>query len=261
MTKLLHFPVEVLLQILEYLGKSPLNYFSQVCQHFHAISNHALYKRNFANALWQATEKGNPETLRKLLKYLPRTAEYDARYTIWSPIGHTPMSAAAYGGNTEVVQILLDNGFDPGALDRNGYMPLSWAARYGHASVITVLLGTGLEPDQKDIFGRSPISWAAEYGHVGAVKVLLDHGADPNCPDDPHNIVEIRARQKGFDLVPFYLMNHSRLYKGQVPRTPLKWAERNSCAAVVQLLWCKCGNLEHNQWLKNVIEYGCMMAC
>ncbi|KAF7593130.1 hypothetical protein BBP40_012009 [Aspergillus hancockii] len=175
MAKLYFLPVELLLEIMEFSDKSTVNSFSQACRYFYAISNAVLYQKDLASALWQATEKGNAETLRKLFEYCPRIAGYDIQYAIRSPNGLTPMSAAAYSGNAEVVRILLDNGFDPGAPDINGYTPLSWAARYGHAAVITVLLGSSIDPDQKDVFGRSPISWAAEYGHVDAVKVLLDH--------------------------------------------------------------------------------------
>ena len=236
MANLVHLPVEILLHIQRYFTKSTLNYFSQVCRHFYSISNPTLYKKNATRALWQATETGNAETLRKLLGYCPRTEEPDLQNTIWSPLGHTPMSAAVYGGSAEVVQTLIDSGFNSSDKDRNGYTPLSWAALYGHADIIAILLKTGIDTDQKDMYGRTPLSWAAEYCHIDTVKILLDYGADPECRDDDYYIVEARARQEGLYLLPLFLMNHRRLYKRPFPRKPIEWAERNNCAAIVELL-------------------------
>lgn len=236
MAELVYLAVEILLHILGYLSKPTLNCFSQVCRHFYCISNSTLYKKNTAGALWQATETGNVKTLRKLLEYCPRTEEHDPRYTIWSPLGHTPMSAAVYGGSAEVIQTLIDSGFDPTTKDRNGYTPLSLAALYGQTDIIAILLKTGIDPNQKDMYGRTPLSWAAEYCQLYAVRILLNYGADPECQDDDYYIVEARARQEGLYLVPLFLMNHERLYKKPIPRKPVEWAERNDCAAVVELL-------------------------
>ena len=242
MAKLVDLPVEILLLIQEYLSKSALNFFSQVCRNFYSISNSTLYKKNIAGALWRATATRNAETMRKLLEYCPRTKEYDLQYTIWSPLGHTPMSAAVNGGSTEVVQALIDSGFDTSTKDRNGYTPLSMAALYGHTDIIAILLQTAIDPDQKDMYGRTPLSWAAEYCHMDAVGLLLNYGADPHCQDDDYHIVETRARQEGLYLVPFFLMNHERLYKRPIPRKPIEWAERNDCATVFELLQQRKGN-------------------
>ncbi|KAE8330914.1 ankyrin repeat-containing domain protein [Aspergillus sergii] len=253
MTKLVCLPVEILLHIQGYFSKSTLNCFSQVCQHFYCISNPALYKKNIAGALWQATETGNVKTLRKLLEYCPRTEEYDPRYTIWSPLGYTPMSAAVYGGSAEVVQTLIDSGFDPTTKDRNGYTPLSWAALHGHTDIVKTLLKTGIDPNQKDMYGRAPLSWAAEYCHLDAVKILLDYGADSKCQDDDYYMVEARARQEGLYLLPFFLMNHERLYKRPIPRKPIEWADRNGCTAVIELLQHTTGYKENTPYIFDLI--------
>ncbi|KAE8414896.1 ankyrin repeat-containing domain protein [Aspergillus pseudocaelatus] len=211
MANLVHLPVEILLRIQKHFTKSTLNYFSQVCRHFYFIFNYTLYNKNTAGALWQAKETGNADTLRKLLGYCPRTKEPDLQYTIWSPLGHTPMSAAVYSGSAEVVQTLIDSGFNSSDKDRNGYTPLSWAALH--------------------VWPNS-----FEYCHIDAMKILLDYGADPECQDDDYYIVEARARQEGLYLVPLFLMNHGRLYKQPIPRKSIEWAERNNCTAVVELL-------------------------
>ncbi|KAE8379884.1 ankyrin repeat-containing domain protein [Aspergillus bertholletiae] len=248
MASLAVLPVEILLHIQQYFTKSTLNYFSQVCRYFYSLSNPALYQKNKTEALWEATETGNIETLRKLLEYCPRTEKSDHECNIWSPIGHTPMTAAVYGGSTEVVQTLIDSGFNPTTRDMNGYTPLAWAALYGHTDIIAVLLKTGIDPDQKDIYGRTSLSWAAEHGHVDTVKTLLDYGADPKCGDDECFMVEIRARRQGLDLIPLFMMNYAREYKGSIPRTALEWAERNNCATVVELLRHTTGYVEPVHW-------------
>ncbi|KAE8358506.1 ankyrin repeat-containing domain protein [Aspergillus caelatus] len=212
MANLVHLPVEILLRIQKHFTKSTLNYFSQVCRHFYFIFNYTLYNKNTAGALWQAKETGNADTLRKLLGYCPRTKEPDLQYTIWSPLGHTPMSAAVYSGSAEVVQTLIDSGFNSSDKDRNGYTPLSWAALYGHTDIIAILLKTSIDPDRKDMYGRTPLN--------------------PECQDDDYYIVEARARQEGLYLVPLFLMNHGRLYKQPIPRKSIEWAERNNCTAV-----------------------------
>ncbi|KAB8073314.1 ankyrin repeat-containing domain protein [Aspergillus leporis] len=179
---------------------------------------------------------GKPKTLRKLLEYCPGDRGIGPQYSIFNSDGYTPMTAAVYNQNSNVVQIILENGFDSNSTDMHGYTPATCAARTGNEAVMKSLLDYDIDPNQKDSFGRAPISWAAEAGHYGVVKVLIEHEANFELEDDDHETAELSARAKGQDLVPYFLFNYAWRYNGDVPRKPLIWAERNSHDAIVDLL-------------------------
>lgn len=58
--------------------------------------------------------------------------------------GRTPLYLAAYGGMSNVVEILLRlDTVDPDSKDMKGRSPFWWALRYGYDSIATMLADTG----------------------------------------------------------------------------------------------------------------------
>lgn len=120
------------------------------------------------------------------------------------------------GPYPEIIKVLLENGADPDALDKNGFTPLLLAASVGFASavellvdneadldvrtpdgndplhlgaldgandVIDILLNAGMDVDEKNATGNTPLNIAASRSHPDAVALLLKRGANPNIPD------------------------------------------------------------------------------
>jgi ankyrin repeat protein len=93
--------------------------------------------------------------------------------------GLTPLLIASAMGNAKAVDLLLDNGADPNAVDRNGYAPLHKAVRDSDY---------GIDVERKDAI-------------LAIVKSLLKHGADPNLrikQDKAMAAAEIKAGANAF---------------------------------------------------------------
>jgi hypothetical protein len=72
-------------------------------------------------------------------------------------------------GNTRVVKILLDNGYDP-----NTVGVLKCAARYGYKNIVKLLLERGADPNIPYV-----VYDAFVHKHNSTISVLLNNGFDP----------------------------------------------------------------------------------
>ena len=93
------------------------------------------------------------------------------------PRGFTPLGRAAYTGDLEQVQVLIQQGCKVDALETavgNGYTPLLAAAENGHAGIVEALLKAGADVNLKiGNFGDTALMRAAERGHQNVVSLLM----------------------------------------------------------------------------------------
>ena len=103
---------------------------------------------------------------------------------------------------TDAVRLLLARGAEPDARGQ-GWMtgtPLSAAAAGGHTAIVLLLLEVGVDPNVQQAQGFTPLHAAAQNADLEAVRALLDAGADPAIvTEDGVTAVEL-AEQAG-DLV------------------------------------------------------------
>ncbi|KAL2801827.1 ankyrin repeat-containing domain protein [Aspergillus granulosus] len=94
----------------------------------------------------------------------------------------TPFFAAAFGGRTAAIQLLVDYGADPNYVCMvNGETALHYAASSGSESAVALLLSMGLDHDYRNHQKETPLIWAAAAGHVGTVRLLLAQPTDVNA--------------------------------------------------------------------------------
>lgn len=87
-----------------------------------------------------------------------------------------PILAAAYTGNTDIVNMLINRGADIN-LNHVGNTPLVVASREGHYNVVDILIKKGANIE----YGyKPPLLIAAEYGHQNIVDLLIKEGATIN---------------------------------------------------------------------------------
>ena len=95
--------------------------------------------------------------------------------------GWTALHWAVFGGRSEAAGLLLDRAADPDAGDRVGMTPLHWAAMLGRTAMVAPLLGRGARPVTRSQYGTTPLHEAA---HPEVTRTLLESGAELGALDD-----------------------------------------------------------------------------
>ena len=101
----------------------------------------------------------------------------------------TPLHSAAYYGDLEVVQKLIEYGADISAKDFEGCTPLCLALEgklsegrsFKNGFVIRLLLELGADVNARTKNGKTPLHKASIFGALEVACVLLEHGADVNA--------------------------------------------------------------------------------
>ena len=138
------------------------------------------------------------------------------------------LSAAAYSGDLQVVQTLLDLGADPNASIWQDRLPLEHAVRRNHSEVVQLLLQSKADPNgwfpclccasRGNVYdqgprqcrddSKTPIQAAASMGSSIIVQLLLDNGAEPNataCGVYVTTALQEAIRSKNLELVTLLL--------------------------------------------------------
>jgi ankyrin repeat protein len=102
----------------------------------------------------------------------------------WNEEGATALHRAAMGGDTVVVQLLLDAGLDMRIVYFEERTALQRAADRGKAEVVRVLLENGADVNERDLNERTILHDAVEQrGNDAVVQLLLGEGADVRARD------------------------------------------------------------------------------
>ncbi|KAK3089890.1 hypothetical protein FSP39_007395 [Pinctada imbricata] len=87
--------------------------------------------------------------------------------------GAIPLHLAAQGGHTAVVSLLLRQGADINACDKNGWTAMHFSAKAGYLNVVKLLTESGGSPKFETKDGKVPICYAAAANHSGVLSYLM----------------------------------------------------------------------------------------
>ena len=177
-----------------------------------------LGSKNGFSPLMFAAQKDDTDIARILLKAGADVNETQPKWAL------TPLIIAAAMGHTKTVELLLDNGANPNAIDSRGYSSLHLVVRdsdYGIdpkgkdeiVKIVTALLAHGAKPDvqlklekaaytanEVSLQGATPLVLASEVNNVEVVKLLLQAGADPRIATEQGTTALILAAGGGTDI-------------------------------------------------------------
>ena len=110
--------------------------------------------------------------------------------------GSTALHWAVLQDRPEAIDLLLQAGADPVALNRNGISPLFLAVQNGSAPVVARLLDAGADPNTLSENGETILMTAAHTGKADVVALLLASGAlvDARDPDFRQTALMIAVR-------------------------------------------------------------------
>ena len=122
-----------------------------------------------ARAVHFAASKGNTDMINLL-------ASYSARLSPRTHIGYTPCHIAAMRGHRETVEYLMSQGVDIDEVTKTG-TALMAACRGGQTTVVQMLLDLGADVNKETEFGNTALKVSAGNGSLDIAQLLLENGA------------------------------------------------------------------------------------
>lgn len=110
--------------------------------------------------------------------------------------GATVLMIAAENGNTEILDMLLDNGADIEHKDSYGYTALMYAAWNGKVDALRLLLDRGANIEANDNLFATALIYAARCDRVETVQLLLERGAKFEVKDRFGSTALMAAQEK-----------------------------------------------------------------
>ncbi|KAI8905484.1 ankyrin repeat-containing domain protein [Gorgonomyces haynaldii] len=156
----------------------------------------------------------------------------------------TPMHIAAFKGRYDVVDLMLQCGSSPNALDSLDHTPLLHSAYSGHLSVCQLLIDAGADVNHR-VRGRTALKAAAEQGHADVCVLLIENGADPDLFMDWYQL----GRSRSFESVLESMLEHGADLQDKIEgRTLLHYAARAQSYLMCEYLLMKGvdGNAQDN---------------
>ena len=115
---------------------------------------------------------GNIEAVKQ---HIAAGADVNAKYEGW-----TPLHTAVEGGHKEIAELLIDNGADVNAMDKDGRTPLHFASAKGHKEIAELLIAEGADVNviiQSGSFQEmTPLDMATDKNRTETEDLLRKHG-------------------------------------------------------------------------------------
>ena len=147
-----------------------------------------------------ATLRNNPEALNLLI-------EAGADITVVDRKDNTLLHHAAYGNSIEVATILLEEGKIELELERElyGFTPLLVAAFQGNVEMVEMLIEHGADIEAFDDWEDTPINVAAWNGKLDVVQKLVELGANPDHANTNGNTALSHSQSQGHEEIEAFL--------------------------------------------------------
>ncbi|MFC1793592.1 ankyrin repeat domain-containing protein [Planctomycetota bacterium] len=190
------------------------------------VVSHLLVSRDADMSVLVAVRYRLMEEIKKLIE---RGADVNAK----DNEGQTPLYAAIWSGDANMVELLLDKGANMKIKDSYGQTPLDVAVRYSQKDILKLLVARGAEVPS--------IQVAAFIGDLSRVKAFLGRGIDINAKDTRNRTALHYASNEGQkEVVELLLANGADVNAGtEYNKTAAEFAMSRGHTAIVKLLISK----------------------
>lgn len=159
-------------------------------------------------------------------------------------LGENPIFSASERNQTDIIQILADQGVNLNQIDAEGVTPLMTACYYQNLNAILTLIEKGAEVNQS-VNGVTAILIASQVGYVDGITAILLNGGNANQPDEGtapnwvygYTPIIIAAQNGSIDAVTKLLENGANINSQNA----------EGCTALYVVCWT--GNLQMVQYL------------
>jgi len=158
------------------------------------------------SALVTAIKTGDPDSVNLVIR---QGADVNAP----EKDGTNPLQWAVYQDNADIVAALLNTGADASQPNREGMTPLILAAQAGNADIARRLLDAGAAVNQTLLNGETPLMMAARTGDLETLQILLDRGAAINARENLRGTTAIMwaAANRNADAIRLLLDNGAEI--------------------------------------------------
>ena len=153
--------------------------------------------------------------------------------------GWTALTVAAKCGHEAVTKLLLDHGADVAAGNKESFTALMAAALGGHETVTQLLLDRAADVAAEDINGKTALMCAVLGGHEEVTKLLLENGANVAAANKDGWTALMVAAIGGHEEVTKVLLENGAdvAAANKEGSTALMVAAKGGHEAVTKLLW------------------------
>ncbi|XP_063412561.1 death-associated protein kinase dapk-1-like [Mytilus trossulus] len=153
-------------------------------------------------ALHSAASTGNTEIVQLLI-------DNGIEINFQNKDGSTALHSAACTGNTESVQLLIANGIEINVQNKDGSTALHKAACTGNTESVQLLIANGIEINVQNKDGSTALHSAASTGNTESVQLLIDNGIEINFQNKAGNTVLHVAAEQDPEMVKSLINNNS----------------------------------------------------
>ncbi len=165
--------------------------------------------------------------------------------------GLTLLHAAAAGGHTAIVELLLTNGLDVRSKTQAGYTALHHAVAGNHREAAELLLAKGADVNAEP-GKQTPLHWAIGLQHKDMIDWLLARGANPNADGGDYWGTPLHWAVWWWDVdTALLLVSHGgdiHLKTQKYPLSPLLDSVIHGNRAMAEALVTKTGDTKAAKW-------------
>jgi len=187
--------------------------------------------------------KGNLSRVRSLIKNGKAQERFEQDLTL--------MHAAAAGGHTAIVELLLTNDLDVRSQTQGGYTALHYAVAGNHREVAELLLAKGADVNTEP-GKQTPLHWAIGRQHKDMIAWLLARGANPNADGGDYWGTPLHWAVWWWDVdSALLLVSHGgdiHLRTQKYPHSPLFDTVVHGNPAMAEALVTKAGDTKAAKW-------------